>query len=256
MKLADKIALITGAGSGIGRASALLFSKEGAKVVIVDMNTTNGENTAKEIVEQGGEATFIHADISKANEVEGFVNTAIKKYGRLEILFNNAGVASAGDVVSTTEEVWDRTIDTNLKGAFLGCKYAIPHMIRQGGGSIINTASVNGLFGEYNAAAYDASKGGVVMLTKATALDFGSQNIRVNCICPGVVDTPMIEGFAKSYGNQNYEENMSMFKNMNAAVKRLLRPEEIASAALFLASDDSSGVTGAALIVDGGYTAV
>ncbi len=256
MKLANKVAIITGAGSGIGRATALLFSEQGAKVAIVDFNEVGGEGTKKEIAGRGGESIFIRADVRRAHEVENFVNKTVEQFGRIDVLYNNAGINPIGTAVSTTEEVWDRTIDTNLKGAFLGCKYAIPHMIRQGGGSIINTASVNGLFGQFSEVAYDASKGGVVLLTKATALDFGSQNIRVNCICPGVVDTPMIHEIARAYGNQNYEENMSMFKNLNAAVKRLLRPEEIAPVALFLASEDSIGVTGSAIVVDGGYTAI
>jgi NAD(P)-dependent dehydrogenase (short-subunit alcohol dehydrogenase family) len=189
--------------------------------------------------------------------VARFIDDTVQREGKLDILFNNAGINPVGTVVDTPEEVWDRTISTNLKGAFLGCKYAIPHMIRQGGGSIINMASVNGLSGFYNEVAYDASKGGVVLLTKSTALDFGPKNIRVNCICPGITDTPMVRGLAGGrHIDEDYEGSMKAYSNYNAALRRLITPEEVARAALFLASDESSGVTGAALVVDGGYTAI
>ena len=257
VRLANKVTLITGAGSGIGRAAALLFSKEGAKVTVVDRDRKRGEETCSQIVADGGQAAFISGDVGRAVDVKGFIDGTVQHDGRLDVLFNNAGINPVGTVVDTAEEVWDNAISTNLKGVFLGCRFAIPHMIRQGGGSIINMASVNGLSGFYNEVAYDASKGGVVLLTKSTALDFGSKNIRVNCICPGITDTPMVHGLAGGrHIDEDYEGSMKVYSNYNAAFKRLITPEEIARAALFLASDESSGVTGAALVVDGGYTAI
>ena len=214
MRLKDKVALITGAGSGFGRASSILFSREGAKIAVVDIDRTSGrEETVALIKEKGGDALFLKVDVSKAEDVERMVNETIEHYSKIDILFNNAGINPLGSVVDTSLEIWNRTIDVNLKGVFLCMKYTIPFMERQGGGSIVNTASINGLVGLYNEAAYDASKGGVVLITKATALDFGSKNIRVNCICPGVSDTPLmrkyVEGSADpgrgSEGNGRYE---------------------------------------------------
>jgi NAD(P)-dependent dehydrogenase (short-subunit alcohol dehydrogenase family) len=254
MRLQGKVALVTGAGSGIGRATSILFGKEGAKVVAVDIDQASGNSTVQHIKDDGGNASFVQADVGKSGDVMRMIESAIDLHGQLNVLFNNAGINPWGTVVDTTEEVWDKTIAINLKGVFLGCKFAIPHMIRQGGGSIINTASVNGLFGLTSECAYDASKGGVVLLTKATAIDFGSKNIRVNCVCPGITDTPLLHKLARDSGN--YDKTLEEYAKMNFAFQRMIKPSEVANTVLFLASDESSGVTGAAFVVDGGYTAI
>ncbi len=253
-RLQNKVIIITGAGSGVGQAATTLFTKEGAKVVAADINMKNAEVTAKLVKDAGGEATPFFADVSKTDDVKNLIDKTVQMYGRLDVLYNNAGIAVTGTLLDTSEEMWDRTMNTNLKSVFLTCKFAIPYMLKQGGGTIINTASVNGLVGLPNDAVYDASKGGVVLLTKATALDFGTKNIRVNCICPGTIDTPFTHNALKEYGN--YQENLEMLKKMNAALQRLVKPMEVAQLALFLASDESSAITGAAYVVDAGYSAI
>jgi len=245
MKLENKVALITGAASGIGRASALLFAQEGAKVMAVDIDLRGGMETVEMIKSMGGEAIFILADVSKASDMEKAIKSCVERYDKLDILFNNAGVAQDCSIVDMSEDEWDRVINVNLKGVFLGSKYAIPQMIKQGGGVIINTASTLGLAAEPNCAAYCASKGGVIALTKALAVECAPFNIRVNCICPGPIATPMI-----------LKEPQQQIDVSYVPLKRLGKPEEIAHAALFLASSESTYVTGAALIVDGGTTAI
>ena len=245
-RLEDKVAVITGAGSGIGRAAALLFAREGAKVVVADV-TGAEEETAAAI---GDAATPVRADVSSAADVRAMIETARARYGRLDVLFNNAGIEGApGFTADCTEEDFDRVIAVNLKGVFLGMKYAIPVMLEHGGGSIINNASIAGLVGFPGAPAYCASKGGVVLLTKATALEYATQNIRVNAICPGVIETPMIERYVSTG-----EEARRMLVQIEP-VGRLGQPEEVAALALFLASDEASFITGAALPVDGGVVA-
>lgn len=247
MQLKDKVAVITGAGSGIGRATALLFAQEGAKVVVADYSDEGGEETVKQIEEKGGKATFVRVDVSQAADVQKMVKAATDKYGRLNILYNNAGIEGPSAPTGNLSEAdWDRVLSVNLKGVFLGSKYAIPQMLKQGSGVIINTASIAGLVGFNNMPAYCASKGGVISLTKAMALEYAKNNIRVNCICPGVIRTPML--------------NRTPSPAVEAMVKRepigrFGEPEEIAQAALYLASDRSSFITGTALIVDGGWTA-
>ena len=254
MRLKNKVALITGASSGIGRATAILFAKEGAKVVVADIDSKGGAETVKMIKNNGGKAVFVYADVTVAAETQKILETALKEYGRLDILFNNAGINPLGTVADTSEEVWNRTIDVNLKSIFLCSKYAIPIMTKQGGGVIINTASVNGLVALPDEVAYDASKGGVVMLTKAMAIDHGSQNIRVNCVCPGATDTPLLRRYIKEATDS--EKQLKTFIEYNAALRRLIQPEEIAFTVLFLASDEASAITGVALPVDGGCTAI
>jgi NAD(P)-dependent dehydrogenase (short-subunit alcohol dehydrogenase family) len=255
LKLDGKVAIVTGSATGIGRSIAVLFAENGAKVVVAtDLNTKGGEETVRLIKNTKGDAIFVRADISKTLDVQNLIRKTVEEYGRLNILCNNAGINPTGTVVDTSEELFDRVININLKGVFLGMKYAIPEMLKARGGSIVNIASVNGLVGNRNEAAYDASKGGVVLLTQATALDFGSKNIRVNAICPGVVETPLLHKYITDFPQP--EKFLAELSAMNAGFKRLLRPKEIASMALFLASDDSSGVTGAAYVVDGGYTAI
>ena len=250
-KLSGKVAIITGAGSGIGRATALLFSEEGAKIVVADISKEGGEETVRLIKEHGRGATYIKTDITKSDEVKAMVEKTIKTYGKIDILCNNAGISPAGKVTDISEEEWDEALNINLKGVFLCSKHALPHMISARSGVIINIASTFGLVAFPDKAAYCASKAGVVLLTKEMALDY-APNIRVNCICPGAVHTPM------------YDRLLAKLKDPEQALKeelkwyplgRLAKPEEIAKAALYLASEDSSYVTGTALIIDGGWTA-
>jgi len=243
-KLDGKVALITGAASGIGRATALLFAKEGAKVAIADWAPEGGRETVKMLKEAGGEAIFIEADVSQAADAARMVKTTVDTYGRIDILYNNAGtMGTPTRTAKVTEEDWDLVLGTNLKGVFFGSKYAIPVMLNQGGGVIINTASITGFIGSPYRAAYGASKGGVVALTKAVALEYAHKNIRVNCICPGMIRTPMTE-----------YEGMPVQGDF-IPQRRVGQPEDVARAALYLASDDSAYVTASSLVIDGGWTA-
>ncbi|MFC1970170.1 SDR family NAD(P)-dependent oxidoreductase [Chloroflexota bacterium] len=245
-KLDGKVALITGAASGIGRASALLFAKEGAKVAIADYAPEGGRETAEMIKETGGDATFIEADVSKASDAERMVKATVDTYGRIDILFNNAGIMGTfGSTEKTTEEKWDLIMNTNLKGVFLGSKYAIPVMLNQGGGVIINTASTSGMDALPYLPVYSASKGGVIALTKSMAMELGGKNIRVNCICPGGIQTNL----AAASGVPGEHNPLP-----GQPLRRAGQPEDVAHIALCLASDDSSYVTGAAFVVDGGWT--
>jgi NAD(P)-dependent dehydrogenase (short-subunit alcohol dehydrogenase family) len=252
MRLTNKVALITGGTSGIGEASAVLFSEQGAKVTITGRDQQRGETVVATTRNRGGDSIFIRADVRKADECRQAVEQTVATFGRLDILFNNAGVLYSHTALDCTEEEWDLQLDINLKGTFLMSKYALPGMIAQGSGVIINNSSGWGLVGGDKAVAYCASKGGVVLLTKAMAIDHGRQGIRVNCICPGDVNTPMLPEDAAIRG-QKWETYLA-----NCADRPMGRygtPIEIARAALFLASDDSSFMTGATLVVDGGGTA-
>lgn len=249
-ELDGKVALITGAGSGIGRAIAVLFAREGAKVVVADISDNDGKQTVALIKRERGDAIFVHGDVSQSVSVKGMVETTVKKYGRLNVLVNNAGIESTGSVTEITEEAWDKVIDINLKGTFLCSKHSAPRIV-ENGGVIINIASVLGLIGSKGEAAYCASKGGIVALTRAMALDFAFQGIRVNCICPGSVLTPTFKRVMNALGN--YESSLA--RNMEKIpLKRVAEPEEIAQAALYLASDRSSYITGSALVIDGGWS--
>jgi NAD(P)-dependent dehydrogenase (short-subunit alcohol dehydrogenase family) len=252
MRLKDRIALITGGTSGIGEATALLFSKEGASVAITGRNQERGAAVVQQIKQQGGDALFIRADVSLAADCRRAVDETISAFGRLDILFNNAGVFYPQTALECSEEKWDEQIDVNLKGTFLMSKFALPSMIAQGQGVIINNSSGWGLVGGDHAVAYCASKGGVVLMTKAMAIDHGRQGIRVNCICPGDVETPMLPADAKMRG-LSWDKYLADCNNR--PMGRIGSPDEIAKAVLFLASDDSSFMTGAALVVDGGGTA-
>lgn len=253
MKLDGKVAIITGAGSGIGRATAILFAREGARVIVADWVAAAGEETVAEIKANRGEASFVQVDVSKAAEVEEMVRLTVEMYGRLDILFNNAGLTLPARITETSEEVWQKSLDVNLKGVMLGCKYAIPEMQKIGGGSIINTASMLGLVASPGQAPYCAAKGGVVLLTKQVAIDYARNNIRVNCICPSEVDTPMHRKFIEESPDPEATKKRLLER---IPLNRVAQPEEIASVALFLASVDSAYVTGAALPVDGGLTAL
>jgi NAD(P)-dependent dehydrogenase (short-subunit alcohol dehydrogenase family) len=251
MRLENKVALITGAGSGIGRESALLFAQEGARIVVVDVNDAAGEAVVAEVREAGGEAVYAHADVSKSTEAEGMVRTAEESSGRLDVLFNNAGISHAkdDDAVATEEEVWDLTMNINLKGVFLGCKHGIPALRRAGGGSIINTASFVALLGAATPQlAYTASKGGVLAMTRELAVIHARENIRVNALCPGPLRTELLMKYLDT-------EEKRQRRLVHIPMGRFGEAQEIARAALFLASDESSFTTGATFLVDGGITA-
>ena len=253
MKLADKVAIITGGNSGIGKATAELFAREGARVCITGRNEKRCREVVAEINKTGGQAVFVIADVRSPDECRKTVEATLEAFGRVDILFNNAGVYFPDNAVDCSEEEWDLTIDINLKGTFLMSKFVLPSMIKQGSGVIINNASGWGIVGGNEAVSYCASKGGVVLMTKAMAIDHADQGIRVNCLCPGDVKTPMLDEDARMRG-LTWDEY-----HAQAVVKRPMgrigTPEEIAKAALFLASDDSSFMTGANLVVDGGGTA-
>jgi NAD(P)-dependent dehydrogenase (short-subunit alcohol dehydrogenase family) len=249
MQLSGKIALITGGASGIGRATALLFAREGAAVVIADLNAPLGEAVATEITEAGGRAVFERADVSRAGDCRRLVDRAIREFGRIDILFNNAGIIRRATILDLSEDDWDRVMAVNVKSMYLLSREVIPHMQQQGGGSIINTASGWGLAGGAKAAVYCASKGAVVLLTKAMAVDHGPQKIRVNCICPGDTATGMLRAEAAQMGEAN---ERFLAEAAKRPLGRVGSPEEIAQAVLYLASDASSFVTGTALVIDGG----
>ena len=252
MRLAKKVALITGGTSGIGEATAELFAREGAKVAITGRNESRGHAVTARILEFGGKAIFLRTDVRKAPECQRSVDETLRTFGRLDILFNNAGVFFPQTALECSEEEWDLQIDVNLKGTFLMSKSALAPMIAQGGGVIINNSSGWGIVGGDKAVAYCASKGGVVLLTKALAVDHGRQGIRVNCICPGDVDTPMLPEDARLRG---LDWKAYLAGCASRPLGRIGTVDEIAKAVLFLASDDSSFMTGAALVVDGGGTA-
>jgi NAD(P)-dependent dehydrogenase (short-subunit alcohol dehydrogenase family) len=255
MKLSGKVAIVTGAGSGIGRSSAILFAREGAKVSVVDCVEGEGKATVDAIRGKGGDAIFIAADVSSSADTERMIRETVETYGSLHILFNNAGIdhPKARSVTETTEELWDRTIDVNLKGVFLGSKFAIPEILRSGGGTIINTASIAGLVGTGAEAAYCASKGGVVQLTKQMAIDYAPKGIRVNCICPGAMAEATRDRRAAL--DEDGKAQRDSLADLNP-MHRMGESEEVARAVLFLASEDCSFVNGATLVIDGGYTAM
>lgn len=251
MRLQDKVALITGASSGIGRETALLFAAEGACVVVADVNDAGGSETVEMVRAQGGKAVYVHADVSKAADCENMVSVAEKEFGKLNVLFNNAGIMHGSDdnAMTTEESVWDLTMAINLKGVFLGCKYGIPALQRAGGGSIINTASFVALMGAATPQiAYTASKGGVLAMTRELAIIHARQNIRVNALCPGPLRTELLMSFLNT-------DEKKQRRLVHIPVGRFGEAKEIAYAALYLASDESSFVTGTEFVVDGGITA-
>jgi NAD(P)-dependent dehydrogenase (short-subunit alcohol dehydrogenase family) len=247
--LVGKKAIITGGASGIGRAAALLFASAGAAVVIADINDQGGEAVVKKIHAGGGEGIYVHCDVTKAEDCQRTVKKTINSFGGVDILFNNAGIIRRASVIDTTEEQWERMMAVNVKSIFLMSKYTIPYMVQAGGGVIVNTSSGWGLVGGRDAVSYCASKGAVVNLTRAMALDHGAQNIRVNCICPGDTDTPMLRVEARQLG-----ENEKTFLDDAAErpLQRIGTPQDIAQAVLYLCSDAASYVTGTTLVVDGG----
>lgn len=254
MRLAGKVAVISGGGSGIGQASCELFAREGASVVVADILGDAANQTVARIEAAGGKAVSCVADATRGEDVARTMQLAVERFGGIDVVFNNAG-GSTGvlkPVGDTSEEEWDRVIALNVKSAFLGCHHAIPHLLHRGGGAIVNTASAAGLVGWVNMAAYSTAKGAVVLLTKCASIDYAQQGIRVNCICPGTINTPLIERNIRSRpGGEQTVAQMAARHPMN----RLGEPGEVARVALFLASDESSYVTGAAVSVDGGYVA-
>jgi NAD(P)-dependent dehydrogenase (short-subunit alcohol dehydrogenase family) len=250
-KLEGKVAIVTGASSGIGQATARLFAAQGASLVLADRDETGGHQLKKELADGGANAKFVKTDVSKPDDVQEMVRVAVGSYGRLDIIFNNAGIEGEMNrpTADCTLENWHRVIEINLTGVFLGMKYAIPEMLKVGGGSIVNNASVAGLVGFAGIPAYCAAKGGVVQLSKCAAVEYAEQGIRVNAICPGVIWTPMVE--RATGGTQEAQE---AFKSLEP-VGRFGTPEEVANVALFLASEDSAFCTGAPFVVDGGFVA-
>jgi len=247
-RLQGKVALVTGGSSGIGRASALAFAREGAKVVVVDVNVEGGLETAQIIKQSGGEAIFVSANVSNAVEVERMVNKAIETYSRLDFAHNNAGIGGVpAPIVECTEEDWDRIMNINLKGVWLCMKYEIIYMLKHGGGAIVNTASVAGLVGFDRTPAYAASKHGVVGLTKSAALTYANTGIRINALCPGFTQTAMLERLIEG------DPQRKALRIAQTPVGRLGTPEDMAEAVVWLCSDGASFVTGHTLVVDGGF---
>jgi NAD(P)-dependent dehydrogenase (short-subunit alcohol dehydrogenase family) len=257
MRLDDKVAVVTAAGSGMGRASAQLFAREGAKVVAADIDPKGGEETVELIRQHGGEAMFVQADVAKVRDMENMVTATVEAYGKLNILFNHAGVPGPRGLEDVEESEWDHSLGVLTKGGFFSCKFAVPEMRKTGGGSILFTSSISGFGGSPNSPLYSLAKGGIIMLVKSLALLLARDNIRVNCIAPGLVDTPMLPQF---FGFKPDTTDKSRDKIIEHALTliplgRFARPEDIAWAALFLASDESSYVTGTTLLVDGGFRA-
>lgn len=250
MSLKDRVAIVTGAGSGIGRATALRLAQEGVKVAVVDWNVDHGNETVKLVTEQGHAGLFIEADISKVNDTERMVHDAVAEFGKLDVLVNCAAIMLEKTIVDTTEADFDRVIGINLKGTFFCARQAVIQFRKQqGGGNIVNIASINSFVGEAAIAAYATAKGGVAQLTRALAIDHSGEGIRVNAICPGWVDTPMNAKFF-ALGPHIREQAARLH-----AIGRIGQPEDVANAVAFLASDEASFITGSMLMVDGGFTA-
>ena len=250
MRFAGKTAIVTGAGSGIGLATTRRLATEGATVIMADVRDADDE--AADIIKSGNTARFVLADVGQESQVRALVDEVVSSHGRVDILVNNAGIAFARTVPDTTLEEWDRLMNVNLKGVFLCSRAVIPIMQQQGGGVIVNVSSEQGLVGASENAAYTATKGGVIQLTKSMAIDHGQDGIRVNCVCPGPVKTPLFDGFVESV--EDPEAELRSFVEATI-LKRLGRPEEIASVIAFLASEESSYMTGSVVVADGGLTA-
>lgn len=252
MKLAGKVAIVTGAASGIGRASAIVFAREGAKVVVADRSEAGGTETVAHILSAGGVAHFAQVDVAKEDDIRAMVNATVARWGTVDILFNNAGVVLVKSIEQMTEEEWDRVMSINVKAVFLATKHVAPVMRQNGGGAILNTGSIASFTGQVGTPAYSASKGAVALLTKSLALDLGRVGIRVNCICPGITDTPMLR---EHLGHGKEGEARIRARLARVPLGAILQPEDVARAALYLVSDDSAGITGVLHVVDGGLLA-
>ncbi len=252
MRLDQRVAVITGAGSGIGQAMALLFAREGARILAADVNGSAAEETAAKVVAEGGTCQAMVVDVTEPDQVRGMIERAHEHYGRIDILCNNAGIGSTTDVIDCEPDEWDRVMTVNVKSVYLGCKYVLPRMIAQGGGVIVNTASVAGMVGIVKRASYSASKGAVIALTRQVAMDFVEQGIRVNCLCPGTVDSPWVGRLLDMAADPVAARQTLVARQ---PMGRLGTPEEVAAAALYLASDDAAFITGTGLVIDGGLTA-
>ena len=251
MRLAEKVALITGSGSGMGRVAAQMFAAEGAKVVVAEFGEEAGAETVRLVTDAGGEATFVQADVSREEDARRMVDAAVEHYGRLDVLYNNAGVMPEADhsVVDTDVEVWDRVMAVNLRGVFLGCKYAIPSMVERGGGSVINISSFVALIGcSVPQDAYTASKGAVLSLTRSLAVQFGPRGVRTNAICPGPIETPLLMDWLLK------DEDAKRLRLARNPTGRFGKPEEIVNVAVYLASDESRWTNGAQFVIDGGIS--
>ncbi len=247
MRLKDKVAIITGSAKGIGRGCALVFAEEGSRVAVIDIDEEAGRKTVEEIKSKGREAKFFKTDVSDSGQVQSMISEVVQAFGQIDIMFNNAGYHISKDVEKTSEDEWDLIINTNLKSVFLCSKYAIPYL-RKTKGCIINMSSMVGLIGQSNAGAYSASKGGIVAITKGMALDYAKDGIRVNCICPGWVETPLVDDW---FGQQEDPKKAREYIYSVHPLGRIATMEEVGRATLFLASADASFVTGVALPVDG-----
>jgi len=248
MRLQNKIAIITGAGSGIGRVIALAFVKEGAKVIVADWSAEGGKETVEQIHKIKGGAIFVKVDVSKAADIDKMAKTCLDKFDRIDILVNNAGIVKFGSLHETTEEDWDLVLGVNLKSVFLGSKRVIPEMLKRGQGKIISIASIAGLVGFENIGPYCASKGGIIALTREMALEYAKQKINVNCIAPGVIKTAMTKDMLNDPAQKQFLESSTPYPRMG-------EPEDIAQAAVYLASNESDFVNGHVLVVDGGWIA-
>jgi len=252
LRLKDKVAIVTGAASGIGRASALAFAREGASVMLADRSKEEGEKAAAEINSLGLDAGFMQTDVANEADIQRLVAETVTRWGGIDILFNNAGVLLVKSVDEMTEAEWDRVMNVNVKAAFFGVKHVAPHMRRRGGGAILNTGSIASLSGQVGTPAYTASKGAIALLTKSLALDLGRDKIRVNCICPGITDTAML----REHLGQGAEGDARIHTRLaRVPLGQALIPDDVARAALYLVSDDSAGITGILHVVDAGLTA-
>jgi NAD(P)-dependent dehydrogenase (short-subunit alcohol dehydrogenase family) len=250
MRLKGKVAIVTGAASGIGRASAILFAREGAKVTVLDINATRGTETVAIIAEAGGDAFFHRVNVAQEDEVQSAIDATVARWGTIDILFNNAGVVLVKPLLEMSTDEWDRVMSINVKATFLMTKYAVPHMKK--GATILNTGSIASFTGQFNTPAYSASKGAIALLTKSLALDFGRDGIRVNCICPGITDTPMLR---EHLGHGPEGEARIRARLSRVPTGQILSTDDVARAALYLVSDDSKGITGILHVVDGGLLA-